>query len=318
MPGRVKGFAPWKPQKRTLPLLADIEAVLEEYAEYLPLTVRQVFYRLVAKSYPKTENFYATVQEVCNRARRSGRVDFEDIRDDGVDRQGGEGIFGYYTSPLEYYATHAELYNVYKRSWHAEQPARVAVLCEAAGMVPMLADAVEDYRVAVASSSGFDSLTVKHDLFRDAQRYAEDYGQSTLLLHFGDHDPSGVSVYESMAEDLAAFCEDTGLEGLIEVRRVALTPELIRSEGIATTPDEIKPTDSRSRAFLARGLAPAAQLEAIPPDTLSVLARLAVETALDLDILAASRARERTERAEVQKKLDEVNKVLREAFGLRS
>jgi hypothetical protein len=39
MPGRVKGFAPWRPQKRTEPLLADIEAVLEEYREYLPLTV---------------------------------------------------------------------------------------------------------------------------------------------------------------------------------------------------------------------------------------------------------------------------------------
>ncbi len=86
MSGRVKGFAPWKPQKRTEPLLADIAVVLEEYREYLPLTVRQVFYRLVGKGYPKTENFYATVQEVCNRARRSGRIRFESIRDDGVSR----------------------------------------------------------------------------------------------------------------------------------------------------------------------------------------------------------------------------------------
>jgi hypothetical protein len=84
---RVKGFAPWKPQKRTEPLLADIEQVLEEYREYLPLTVRQVFYRLVGKGHPKTEGFYGVVQEKCNRARRSGRIPFASIRDDGVSRQ---------------------------------------------------------------------------------------------------------------------------------------------------------------------------------------------------------------------------------------
>jgi hypothetical protein len=43
----------------------------------------------------------------------------------------------------------------------------------------------------------------------------------------------------------------------------------------------------------------------------------AVETALDLDILAASQAQEQQERRQVQEKLDEVNEVLREAFGLR-
>jgi hypothetical protein len=83
---KAKGFAAWKPQKRTLPLLEDIESVLEEYRFYLPLTVRQVFYRLVGKGYPKTENFYENVQDKCNRGRRSGRIPFASIRDDGVSR----------------------------------------------------------------------------------------------------------------------------------------------------------------------------------------------------------------------------------------
>jgi hypothetical protein len=138
MAGRVKGFAPWKPQKRTELLLADIEAVLEEYDEYLPLTIRQVFYRLVSKGYPKSENFYATAQEACNRARRAGRIPFDAIRDDGVSQLGGESSSWCYESPQAYYETHDELYNHYMRSWHADQPVYVAVLCEAAGMVPML------------------------------------------------------------------------------------------------------------------------------------------------------------------------------------
>jgi len=80
------------------------------------------------------------------------------------------------------------------------------------------------------------------------------------------------------------------------------------------TPDEIKPTDSRAKVFIERGLEPAAQLEAFPPDTLSTVARLAVKSTLDPEVLAESR--ERAERAEVQDKLDEVNEALRDAFGL--
>jgi hypothetical protein len=312
---RAKGFAPWRPQKRTEALLADIEAVLEEYRSYLPLTVRQIFYRLVAKGYPKSESFYKTsVSDVCARARRSGRISFSAIRDDGVSRRGGETLLCY-QSPQEYYASKEELYNHYHRSWHADQPAHVSVLCEAEGMVPMIGRAVADYRVEVASSSGFDSLTVKHDLFQDALGRYEEFGQSTVLLHLGDHDPSGVSVHESMAEDLEAFCRDHGQEGLIELRRVALRPEQIQRLGIVTRPEDVKPSDSRSRTFLARRLAPAAQLEAIPPETLSVVVRQAVENALDLDVLRASQEQERRERGQVQEKLDEVNGVLRKAFG---
>ena len=316
---RVKGFAAWKPHKPTEATLADVLAVLDEYEDYLPLTVRQVFYRLVGivgKGYPKTENFYATVQEICNRGRRAGLIPFDAIRDDGVSRRGGESRFALYESPEGYYASNDELHNHYRRSWHADQPAYVAVLCEASGMVPMLERAVGRYRVPVASSSGFDSLTAKHDLFRDAVTRSQEHGQSTVLLHLGDHDPSGVSVYESMADDLAMFCEDAGEPGIVDLRRVALVPEQIASQGITTTPDEIKPTDSRSRSFLARGLAPAAQLEAIPPETLTAIVRQAVQSTLDLDILRASQGRERAERKEVQAKLDEVNEVLRDAFGL--
>jgi AcrR family transcriptional regulator len=184
-------------------------------------------------------------------------------------------------------------------------------------MVPILARAARGYRVSVASSSGFDSLTVKHDLFEEALRRYEDSGQETILLHLGDHDPSGVSIHESMSEDFRAFCEDSETEEFIELRRVAITPEQIRSFDIATRPENVKPTDSRSRAFLERGLEPAAQLEALPPDTLARILREGVESALDMSALESSRLRERSERQEVQQKLDEVNEVLRDAFGLR-
>jgi hypothetical protein len=40
---RVRGLAPWKPLHATRVLLDAVNAVSVEYANYLPLTVRQIF-----------------------------------------------------------------------------------------------------------------------------------------------------------------------------------------------------------------------------------------------------------------------------------
>jgi hypothetical protein len=92
----------------------------------------------------------------------------------------------------------------------------------------------DEYRVEVIASSGFNSLTVKYELFSEAASRWQDFGQNTILLHLGDHDPSGVSMHESMAEDFEAFAVDRGYDpDLIELRRVALTLEQITTRAPA-------------------------------------------------------------------------------------
>ncbi len=81
---RVRGMAPWVPRSKTLPLLENVKEVLEQYLAQLPLTLRQVFYRLVAAyGYEKTEQGYSRLGETLNRARRSQVIPFDAIRDDG-------------------------------------------------------------------------------------------------------------------------------------------------------------------------------------------------------------------------------------------
>jgi hypothetical protein len=51
---RIRGLAPWQPQQATRELLALVQSVLVEYAEYLLITIRQTFNRLIgAHGYPK-------------------------------------------------------------------------------------------------------------------------------------------------------------------------------------------------------------------------------------------------------------------------
>lgn len=72
--GRPKGYADWRPRKKTRLVLEQVEAVLADYREHLPLTIRQVFYRLVGiYGYPKTEADYKRLCEYL--VRQAGRDD---------------------------------------------------------------------------------------------------------------------------------------------------------------------------------------------------------------------------------------------------
>src|SRR5215831_21247535 len=81
---RPRAFALWSPRQDTLELIARVNAVLGEYQDHLPLTLRQIFYRLVgAHGYEKTERAYERLGEHLVRARRARLIPMEAIRDDG-------------------------------------------------------------------------------------------------------------------------------------------------------------------------------------------------------------------------------------------
>ena len=199
---RVRGFAPWRPQRKTVAVLDDVQAVLTEYASYWPLTIRQVFYRMVGTvDYDKTETAYARLCETINRGRRAGLIDFDAFRDDGVKRLAPNS----WTGPEQFRKTFAAEAARFRLDRQDGQPVKLWVLCEAAGMAPMLAKVAATYGVPVLSSGGFDSLTAKRDL-ADALANAE----RAEVLHIGDHDPSGVHVFSSLSEDVGAMCRGLG------------------------------------------------------------------------------------------------------------
>src|SRR5438874_9199047 len=82
---RPRGYAPWTPRYDAQLIVDHVRDVLDEYADHLPLTVRQVFYRLVGSiDYPKTEKAYKRLGEIVVRARRASMIPFDAIRDDSV------------------------------------------------------------------------------------------------------------------------------------------------------------------------------------------------------------------------------------------
>ncbi len=275
---RVRGLAPWQPRPDTCTLLEAVRAVLAEYADFLPLTLRQIFYRLVgAHGYDKTETAYARLGEALNRARRAGLIAFDAIRDDDariVTRIG-------WNDPVELIDAWRDDARTFRFDRQQRQPGRLLIMVEARGMQPQIATAAEPYGVPVVASGGFDSLTAKYDL-------ACALGQQddlTVVLHIGDHDPSGTHLFRSLAADVAALIHDRGLAGQAKFERLAVTPAQISELNLPTAPP--KPTDRRS--FEGETV----QAEAITPDVLARIVREAIEARMDLDELGTTLAREK-------------------------
>jgi hypothetical protein len=219
---RPRGYSDWRPHRKTEALLDQVDEVLAVYRGEWPLTVRQIFYRLVGRyECPKDEHGYSRLGECLQR---------------------------------------------------------VELWCEAAGMMPQLARIADEFSVPVRSASGFSSVTGNHDL---ADRVIG-CSVPTVILHVGDYDPSGVSIFTAMVEDAAAFVEadrdrTLGDYASVSLRgvRVALTAVQVETYDLPTAPP--KKSDSRSGGWLET-----CQVEALAPDDLAFIVRQAITTEIDL------------------------------------
>lgn len=308
---RPKGYANWSPRPETQDVLDAVNRVLREYQAHLPLTVRQIFYRLVGQyGYEKTERAYSRLCEYLVRARRAMIVDFSSIRDDGTVAEGGGG----YQDEGQFWRSVKASADWYSRDRLKGQPVAIELWCEAAGMVPQLVRAVDGYSVPVYSTGGFSSVTVTHEIAKRAERR----DRPTVFLHVGDYDPSGESIFESMTTDALSFLrshlydrtgneehlylrrpvEESGLPDLIPVR-VALTAEQVDEFDLPTAPP--KASDTRS----VRWVGETCQLEAMPPDQIADLVERAVRDRLDLDLFDENVRAEKEERERIVERVSE-------------
>jgi hypothetical protein len=296
--GRPKGYAKWNLQKKTKVLMVQVQAILDEYEAELPLTARQIFYRLVGKyGYPKTEGAYESLTNHLVRARRSRVIPFESIRDDGASVLEGK----FFTGEEDFYRYLHDEAKSYERDKLAGQKRDIRVYVESAGMMPQLVRVARRYSVPVYSCSGFDSLTAKYDLADDVAKAFNWHGRQTVILHLGDMDPSGETIFDAISEDVYGFLEvdvpqKRGKDVAI-FKRVALTPALVEEYDLPTDPAK---ESSHSAGWGGRR---ACQLEALAPDVLARILAGAIESYMDLDILKADREAEVDERRKIAKAL---------------
>jgi hypothetical protein len=103
-------------------------------------------------------------------------------------------------------------------------------------------------------------------------------GQEPIILHFGDHDPSGLDMTRDIIDRMKVFLAD------IDVRRLALNMEQVNEYN--PPPNPTKLTDSRAHGengYINIYGHESWELDALPPDVLNDLVRTEVEKLRDDD-----------------------------------
>lgn len=315
---RPRGYAPWAPKEETQVVIGQVKAVLQEYREHLPLTVRQIFYRLVGQhDYEKTEKAYKRLAEWLVKARRARIVGFDKIRDDGGTSGGGPEGWANLDAFLDDLAKWSTSFDLDKT---LGQPNVIELWCEAEGMVPMLSQMVAPWNVRVTGSGGFSSVTVTHGFAqRVVSRWVHEQ-RPTILLHVGDFDPSGESIFTSMAADIGAFAsarlggylytsgqvEDRNENAVFVPQRVALTQDQVDEYSLPSAPP--KASDSRS----ANWIGDTTQLEAMAPNQLEEVVTAAVAQWVDQDKIDALVEQQEADRDRVGERVSEAIDQIRE------
>jgi len=136
------------------------------------------------------------------------------------------------------------------------------VWVEKEALAGVVAKAAERQDVPWFSCRGYVSQS---ELWGAAQRLIgyEDDGQDVLILHLGDHDPSGIDMTRDIEDRLELFgCSAT-------VRRIALNMDQVQRYN--PPPNPAKLTDSRVGAYLRDYGHQSWELDALDPATMDEL-----------------------------------------------
>ena len=262
---------------------ALIEAMQKIIATYAgnPLTVRQLYYRLVA--YGKVENSqnsYKRVVGILVDARKDGDIDYDDIED--RTREVHEAPSQTYWKPGEFFNGYYSYLKALDRNYNMPkwwgQENKVIVLVEKQALESVFQRITDEEAVDLVVCRGYPSLTLMHDIAVrvEDQMDNEDVGATDVkLIYFGDFDPSGADIERHVGDTLD---KDFNIE--FDIERIAITKPQIQQYNFPPAPAKV--TDSRYEGFLAKtGVAWQVELDAIEPNMLQTMIRASIRKYLD-------------------------------------
>lgn len=280
-----------------LALVKKANTIIEEYAQQgFTLTLRQLFYQFVSRDYiPNTQRSYKNLGDVVNNARLAGLIDWKAI----VDRTRSLKDLSHWENPAEIVSTCARQFRLDK--W-ADQKRRVEVWIEKDALVGVIEGVCQELDVPFFSCRGFTSQS---EMWEAAMRLRDHVrgGQVPLILHLGDHDPSGKDMTRDITDRLAEFA---GRD--IELVRLALNMDQI--EQYNPPPNPVKMTDSRAEGYKAEFGEESWELDALEPAVIATLIRDAVMGVREVDKWAAQCVAEGKHRADLTRVSDRWDEIV--------
>lgn len=272
-------------QKKSLDLIELVNQVVDEYsAQGYELTLRQVYYQLVARGYiPNNERSYKNVGSLINDGRLAGLIDWHSV----TDRTRNLRRESHWDNPADVIASARYSYNLDK--WKG-QPNYVEVWVEKDALVDIVGQACSPLDTPYFSCRGYTSQS---EMWSAAQRFIrQDDREKRIIIHLGDHDPSGIDMTRDIQERLELFGAD------VYVKRVALTMNQIQTYNPPPNPAKI--TDSRASKYIDQYGNESWELDALEPKVITDLIKKQVTMYRNDDIYRAVCDKESREKDELR------------------
>ena len=280
-------------------IVKAVNAVLQQYT--MPLTLRQIYYRLVAKLLiPNTVTCYKQLSHMLVKARERGEVDDSRIEDRSRNVL-GTGDFGYedFDNFLKGRAERfKDSWEYWTRTLWDNQQYDVLIALEKDALSRIFVDIADRFRVKVFPTRGYGSYTYVKNMAGYMNKT-----RSTIVLYYGDLDPSGRDIERDLGERLGRY----GVADF-NVIRIALTKEQIAQYNLPPKPEDAATLaklerDPRTKTY---GMEYACELDALEPTILQELIEANIRDRIDSDKWQEVLDKTREERETLKKKLEKV------------
>ncbi|MBN1491208.1 MAG: hypothetical protein JXA69_14945 [Phycisphaerae bacterium] len=236
----------WHPPKRALH-----EAVLPILEDEHPMTLRQLYYRLVsAGALPATKSGYDELKRLMRDLRMDGDISLDWIVDNARSTSKPSSWSGL--------ADFAEtVQSAYRKDFWASLPEYVAVLTEKDAVAGVLYPVTSAYDVPLHVCRGHGSIAYLGQIARQWQKIEK----PIHAYYVGDFDPTGMDIERDIQKKLRHF----GARGFTWTRLGVVNDDFDAFDLLELP---IKAGDSRADQFRKEYGDRCAELDALPPDEL--------------------------------------------------
>lgn len=253
--------------QRSKEIIEKANEIIEDYsAQGFDLTLRQLYYQFVSRNLiPNSQREYKKLGNVISDARLAGMIDWEAI----TDRTRNLEKNAHWNNPGEIIEAATRQF---RHDLWQDQPYRLECWIEKDALKGVIEGVCTRMDVPYFSCRGYTSQS---EMWGAAQRLTqwEDAGQETVVLHLGDHDPSGQDMTRDVSDRLETFGAKT------TIKRLALN--FAQIEAYNPPPNPAKITDSRAKGYIKKFGRSSWELDALEPKVISDLIEDEIETYID-------------------------------------
>lgn len=300
-------YQSFKFKPATLEIIEKANEIIDDFqAQGYMLTLRQLYYQFVAKALiENSERSYKNLGSIITDGRYAGLIDWSAIED-----RNRTSAAAKYCQENEEKAVSGIEYGIQYDYW-GRQENYVEVWVEKDALLGVVERACGKFHVPHMACKGYLSAS---EAWRAGQRFADarKNGKKCVLLHLGDHDPSGIDMTRDNDDRLAMFAKTAS----VDVRRLALNLDQVHAHNPPPNPAKI--TDSRSTGYISKYGKKSWELDALSPSIIDGIISEEIESLIDQNLwdeVEEEEAEKRKLLASIYDRWDEVRPFLVELNG---